>query len=102
MEVPSAFNSGVQGFQRAQLSANEAAQNIVKQTTPPENEQAERSAESQRAEAQEQTSLASNQQTPTLTDSIVQLKVAEHQAKASANVIKTADETIGTLIDTKA
>ena len=37
-----------------------------------------------------------------LASAIVDLKTSELQVKASAKVIQVADETIGTLIDTKA
>ena len=36
------------------------------------------------------------------TEAAVDLKVAEFQAKASVNVIQTADETLGTLLDVRA
>ena len=38
---------------------------------------------------------------PDLNESIVDLKVAEYQAKSSAEVIKTADENLGTLLDVR-
>ncbi len=34
-----------------------------------------------------------------ITEAIVQLKVGEHQVKASAEVIRTADEILGTIVD---
>jgi len=40
--------------------------------------------------------------TADLTQSLVDLKSSEIQVKAAATVIKTADETIGTLIDVRA
>jgi hypothetical protein len=68
-------SSGVQaGFARA----NEAANNIVK------------------------AGLSSGDNLGDLASSIVDLKVSEQLVKASAQVIKTADETVGTLIDIKA
>ena len=68
-------SSGVQaGFARA----SEAANNIVK------------------------AGLESGDKLGDLASSIVDLKVSEQLVKASAQVIKTADETVGTLIDIKA
>lgn len=37
-----------------------------------------------------------------LTEQMVQLKVGEHQARAGARLLQTADEVLGTLINTKA
>lgn len=37
-----------------------------------------------------------------VTEQMVQLKVAEHEAAAGAKVIRTADEVLGTLINTTA
>lgn len=37
-----------------------------------------------------------------LTQNLIDLKRSEHQVKASANVVKTADSMLGTLIDIKA
>ncbi len=37
-----------------------------------------------------------------LTEQLVQMKVGEHQAKAGVRLLQTADEVLGTLINTKA
>ncbi|MDP7592072.1 MAG: hypothetical protein QF552_05130 [Litorilituus sp.] len=87
MEIQSAFNSGVQGLQRANEEANKAAENIVAETTAP-NEAVNL-----------ETSNIDEKSIPDLNQSIVDLKVAEFQAKASAQVIQSADESLGTLID---
>ncbi|MCI2282694.1 hypothetical protein L3081_03815 [Colwellia sp. MSW7] len=90
MEIQSAFNSGVQGFQNATETANQAAANIVAETTVPE------------ANTLNAASASSENKIPDLNQSIVDLKVAEYQAKASVEVIKTADDTLGTLLDVTA
>ena len=98
MEIPSAFNSGVQGFQNAKATADQAASDIVENTT---------------ASAEQQDTLSSsgevntevttsNSQLPDLNQAIVNLKVAEFQAKASTEVIKSADDSLGTLLDVTA
>jgi len=87
MEIQSAFNSGVQGLQRANEEANQAAANIVAGTTTPIQE------------TTLETSNVDKESIPDLNQSIVDLKVAEFQAKASAQVIQSADESLGTLID---
>lgn len=91
MEVQSAFTSGIQGFQKATETANQAALDIVTNTT-----------NSDEARVDSQTSVNNEQKIPELNQSIVDLKVAEYQAKASAQVIKTADDNLGTLLDVTA
>tara|TARA_R110001583_G_scaffold1542_16_gene12063 strand:- start:13076 stop:13351 length:276 start_codon:yes stop_codon:yes gene_type:complete len=91
MEIQSAFNSGVQGLQRATETANQAAADIVAETTVV-NE----------ADAVSQAPVSNAQKIPDLNQSIVDLKVAEYQAKASTEVIKTADDSLGTLLDVTA
>lgn len=91
MEIQSAFNSGVQGLQRSTEAADQAAADIAAETTA-----------SQEAEAVSEAPLRNEQKVPDLNQSIVDLKVAEHQAKASTEVIKTADDSLGTLLDVTA
>ncbi len=91
MEIQSAFNSGVQALQSATQAADEAAANIVAETTAADDAGA--------AESVEPTEEAS---VPDLNQSLVDLKVAEHQAKAATEVIKTADDSLGTLLDVTA
>ncbi|WP_219591618.1 flagellar biosynthesis protein FlgE [Aeromonas salmonicida] len=74
MRIDSALNSGVQGFQRAEQIADKASSQIAWLNTP------------------------SGDQVQ-LPDELVNLKVAEVQAGASAKVIQTASDMMGTLID---
>ncbi|ELM3616889.1 flagellar biosynthesis protein FlgE [Aeromonas sobria] len=74
MRIDSAFNSGVQGFQRAEQIADKASNQIARLNTP------------------------SGDQVQ-VTDELVNLKVAERQAGASAKVVQTASDVMGTLID---
>ena len=95
MEIQSAFNAGVSGFQRATELANDSAANIAGQsleTAAPEAGQAP--ANSAQAAAPSPTTA--------ITEELVNLRVAEYQAKASAKVIDTADDMVGSLIDTRA
>ncbi|NMP33022.1 hypothetical protein HII17_15805 [Thalassotalea sp. M1531] len=92
MEIQSAFNTGVQGFQDATRQASDAAANIVDATVVTQEQVSENPAQP----------LADSQKLPNLNQELVDLKVAEYQAKASAEVIKTADETLGTLLDVTA
>ncbi|MCF5896268.1 flagellar biosynthesis protein FlgE [Aeromonas veronii] len=74
MRIDSAFNSGVQGFQRAEQIADKASSQIARLNTPGGDQ-------------------------VQVTDELVNLKVAEQQAGASAKVVQTASEMMGTLID---
>ena len=96
MNIQSAFNSGVQGFQQAQNDASKAAEDIVKSTTFSSEEYSQDAAS---IEPSQNTQAA---EAPNLTQSIVDLKVAEFQAKASAQVIQTSDDVLGTLLDVTA
>jgi len=88
MEIQPAFNSGLQGIQQANQSLDTTAFNIVSvgnQTNNNLNQSPDFS--------------LNNQTLPDLSESIVDLKVAEYQAKSSVNVIKSADEALGTILD---
>lgn len=96
MEIPSSpFNAGVQGFQKATEKATQAAASIAEST-------AYGATDFALGQENNENTVSQNKASGDLSDlnqSIVDLKVAEFQAKASANVIKTADENLGTLLD---
>lgn len=98
MEIQSAFASGVQGFQKANDDASQAAANIASQTSQASSE----ALQSEAAPVAASNTAAQSNQVINVNEEIVSLKVAEHQAKASAQVIKSADESLGTLIDVTA
>lgn len=79
MEIGSALNTGVQGFQEATARANQAAQDI-----------ASTSVKDATAKPVEQKDMAV---------SLVELKQAEVDAKANVKVIDTATEMVGSLLD---
>jgi hypothetical protein len=88
MEIQPAFSSGLQGIQQANQSLDRTAFDIARA----------------RPEVTNESSLSSgfngqNQSHPDLSESVVDLKVAEYQAKSSVNVLKSADEALGTLLD---
>ena len=78
--VESVLSAGIQGVQHGVSTARQAAEDIVSATT------------------------AGAEESPVgdITRAVVDLKIAEQQVQASATVIKTADEILGTIIDTKA
>lgn len=96
MEIQSAFNSGVQGFQRATETANQAAADIVANTT------ANSTAPNTEVNTDVTVQASASNEVPDLNQAIVNLKVAEYQAKGSAEVIKSADDNLGTLLDVTA
>ncbi len=99
MEIQSALNSGLQGFQKAQETAEKAAVNIVASTTLPAEQQNISISDEANSEIG---NTANSNDIPDLNQEIVNLKVAEFQAKASAEVIKSADDALGTLLDVTA
>ena len=76
MRIDSAMTTGVQGFQRAEQLAGQASGQLARLGV----------------EAGDQVQV---------TDELVNLKVAELHAGASAKVIQTASDMLGTLIDIK-
>lgn len=93
MNIQSAFNSGVTGFNDATQQAAESGSKIAQYTTSqPENI----------GQNTSKVEVATRVVEPVaITQELVNLKVAEHQALASAKVITTADEVLGSLIDTR-
>ena len=97
MEIPSAFNSGLQGLQNARATAEQAAVDIVANTTLNTEQQ---TSPANNGEVNTEVNAANNTtELPDLNQAIVNLKVAEFQAKASIEVIKSADDSLGTLLD---
>lgn len=83
MEINSAFSSGVSGFNRASQQISESSERIANQGLPMDSGNA----------------VLSDQPTESITTEIINMKLAEIQAKASAKVISTADDMVGSLID---
>ena len=99
MEIPSALNSGIQGLQNARAAADQAATDIVASTTL----STEPQPNPDNSEVNTEVSDSSNNlELPDLNQAIVNLKVAEFQAKASTEVIRSADDSLGTLLDVTA
>ncbi len=90
MNIQSAFDSGVAGFNQATERAAESAREINQQQVTP----------AQPNEEVAETEIPAQQNTP-VTESLINLRLAETQAQASAKVIETADNMLGSLIDTK-
>ncbi len=84
MQVNNALNTGVQGFQNAQARANQAAQEIATQ---------------QSGNLNQTDSSKESSNNKDLTNSLVDLKTAENDAKANARVIESASDILGTILD---
>ncbi|QOL26217.1 hypothetical protein LP316_02640 [Thalassotalea sp. LPB0316] len=96
MEIQSAFNAGVAGYNNATEAATEAASNIARETA--RNDQAQQTLETEQTPAPQPTTT---NEPVNLTEEVVNLRVAELQAQASAQAIQTADDTLGTLLDVR-
>lgn len=92
MEIQSSLNSGVQGFNKAQDDVSKAASAIAANVIEPVNTQTTTNNTENKDVAVSQTNLSQE---------VVNLKIAEHQASASVNVIRSADENLGTLLDVR-
>jgi hypothetical protein len=87
VEIQSAFNLGVQGLQKANEDVYKTAENIA-------------SSASSAAVANVNELAKQNGDSPVnLTQSLIDLRVAEFQAKASVEVMQSADENLGSLLD---
>lgn len=82
MEINSLISSGLGAYQAGQQRIEEAAGAIAGSTLP--------AADTSQAVAE----------AVELTEQLVQMKVGEHTAKAGAHMLQTADEVLGTLINT--
>ena len=80
MDIGSAVTQGLIGMQRSQSEIARSAQQIVKAGTT------------------ERDNPASND----IVESLVNIKVQSQVFDASAKIVKAADETIGTLLETRA
>lgn len=91
--IPSAVQSGLNGIKKAEQGVADASLQISRLNTE----------QDRVAEANNQpdpTDVRDQQPRPSLEAEAVNLIVNEHLAKANTKIIKTADEMIGTLIDT--
>ena len=100
MTVNSVLSTGVDGVRKGLETAQNAAQNIASQTLATADVSDATTTDVPNPLPVQQPQDADNLNS--LTESLVDLKVAENQVKASAEVIKTADDMLGTLVDTRA
>lgn len=84
--------SGLSTINHAFDLANRSAHDIASSIAGPEVDS---------AQAAETSSSSFDSNPPTITESVVNLALAELQSKAGVKVLQTADAVLGTLIDTK-
>lgn len=100
MEIQSAFNAGLQGFQRASAGVTEATVNINRQTTANRDQVAAAETDVRQADAPEQ-NRPTQSQPPSVEQSLVQLTNESRTAEANVRSIQAADEALGTIIDVR-
>lgn len=89
ISASSAFNSGLSSVQSGQQRVNQAASDIA-------------SINVEKPAAQAANQSASQAQPVDLATSLVDLQIGKQQVQAGAEVIKTADDALGTLLDIRA
>ena len=93
--VDSVLSIGARGVSNSLANARQAAEDIVKATTPDTSDNSSLAKPSA-------TQPEARDVTADLTKGVVDLKTSELQVEASAAVVRTADEILGTIINTKA
>ncbi len=84
MQINGLLSAGLGAYQAGQQRVDQASAVVADRTLP--------AAETSQAMAD----------TVELTEQLVQMKVGEHQANAGVRLLQTADEVLGTLVNTKA
>lgn len=100
--IPSAIQSGLSGLQQAQHGLADAAHNIANLNTDTSAGANSVGTPNSVAAVNQASQNGVTNPAATLTTEAVNLVVNEHLAKANIKTIQTADEVLGTLIDTKA
>ena len=93
MEINSAFSSGVSGLNKASEQLTEASQNIAEQSISSENQNS-----ASKEEPVPVAAISSYSSEPVTTE-MINMKLAEVQAKSAAQVVTTADDMVGLLIN---
>lgn len=87
--MESITQSGLASINSAFTLANESAHTIASSFSEPENP------------VQDASLSSIDEPQPSITEAVVNLTLADLQSKAGVKVLQTADEVLGTLIDTK-
>ncbi|MDG9925942.1 MULTISPECIES: pyrroloquinoline quinone biosynthesis protein PqqE [unclassified Pseudomonas] len=92
-----AFSAGLSGIQAGQRRVDQAASEIASNTLPAQ--APTQTSPPQQVEPNPEVRAATQ---PDLAESLVSLTQGRNEVQASARVVETADEVLGTLIDTRA
>jgi len=95
MEINSAYSSGISGLNKASEQLTEASQNIAEQGIDSGNNQNNRSSKEEPVPV---ASISSYSAEP-ITTEMINMKLAEVQAKSAAQTVMTADDMVGLLIN---
>ena len=110
MQIQSAFTSAVQGYQRAEPGIKEASAEIARQPVAAQNLAETTGAEQQvtgqnvavKSAASPAVASREAEQPRPVTDEIVKLRLEERNAQANVRTLQTADQVVGSLINTTA
>lgn len=99
MEISAnAFNSGLSGIQAGQRRVEQAASELAGNTLG----QPQQGSQIPPRNPVNPAPQAVEQNRPDPAQSLVALRVGEYEVRANARVVETADEVLGTLVDTRA
>jgi len=99
MEIGAAMNTGLQGMQRANQQVSEASQEIASAAGRNDVQQQDNANTNG---GQPATETAQSVNAASTTDSLVSLNEGQTNFEANTRTVETADEMLGTLIDTSA
>ena len=103
MEIGAAMNSGLQGMQRANQQVSEASQEIASAAGRNDVQQQDNANTNGGQPATETaTETAQSVNAASTTESLVSLNEGQTNFEANTRTVETADEMLGTLIDTSA
>ena len=105
MEIGAAMNSGLQGMQRANQQVSQASQEIASASTSGRNDvQQQSNAVANGPQPATETASETSQSVTAAntTDSLVSLNQGQTNFESNTRTVETADEMLGTMIDTSA
>ncbi|MCG7542320.1 hypothetical protein [Pseudoalteromonas sp. OF7H-1] len=101
MPIGDVLNNGIDGYNRAAQGIAQASADINRAAIDQQSDSERAVGRQLQGASAGEAVTAPVSETPSLTESVVALKVEEFNAKANVQTIRTADEVLGTLIDIK-
>lgn len=103
MEISgNAFNSGLSTIQSGQRRVDRAAADIASNAVTTPQPPVQGTPQNQTPNQVNASAQSPSENRPDLAESLVALRVGQYEAQSGARVVETADEVLGTLIDTTA